>query len=53
MEYEEDVAGKEGIREKVLVPVQRHQPANEEEAAIPGEPVEPKIWTTPRRWYVY
>jgi hypothetical protein len=52
MEFEEDAVGKE-TREKVMVPVQRPKPTNEEEEAIPAELVEPKVWTTPRRWYIY
>jgi hypothetical protein len=51
MEYQEDIEGEE-TREKVKVPAQRHRPSYEEEG-IPGEPVEPKVWVKPRRWYIY
>ena len=52
MEYEEDKAIEE-TREKVMVPVRRHESANEEEEEITEEPVEPKVWTPPRRWHIY
>ncbi len=52
MEYEEDKERKD-TREKVMVPVPRHTPANKEEEGIPEEPAETKVWTPPRRWHIY
>lgn len=42
-------------KEKVLVPVRRRGPAQEEELQqeLPKEPDEVKVPRMPRRWYVY
>jgi len=52
MKYEEDTEEKE-TREKVMIPAQRREPTNEEKEEKLGELVEPRIWTTPRRWRIY
>jgi hypothetical protein len=52
MEHEEDTEIRE-TREKVRVTAQRREFTYEEEEEISEELVEPKIWTMPRRWYVY
>jgi len=48
MEHEED-------RDKVLVPVLRHETIHEEELSeeLPEESDEVKVWEVPRRWRVY
>ena len=48
MEHEED-------RDKVLVPVLRHETVHEEELLeeLPEEPGEVKVWEVQRRWRVY
>ena len=42
-------------REKVLVPVHRHEDIQEKELPTepPEEPGEMKVWEIPRRWRVY
>ena len=48
MEHEED-------RDKVLVPVLRHETIHEKELLeeLPEEPGEVKVWEVQRRWRVY
>ena len=48
MEHEED-------RDKVLVPVLRHEAIHEKELLeeLPEEPGEVKVWEVQRRWRVY
>lgn len=51
MEHEEERKREEReAREKVLVPVRRHEAVKEEEIA--EEPTE-KTWKMPRRWHLY
>ena len=40
-------------REKVLVPVRRHEAEKEIEQEIREEPRLAEPWEMPRRWYVY
>lgn len=50
MEKEEKPKTEEKVREKVLVPVKRHETIGEEENL--EKPVD-KTWKIPRRWYVH